>query len=439
MKIITTKHKGVSYNKLKNGDKTFYITYKDKENISRRRKVGKQSKGMTAAQAFAILQDLNKTKKHQEVIHLADDSSLMSIAILYFQQQITDRFGAVEAKFLQAGNREAPERIKLDSFNYGVNAKRIDFYIEYLKELQAYYPPLAQKILNYRKVILKFKANVAFYGPYNTKPLSETNKQEINFLTTRLLAMGKSKKTIADVISLLRSIVNWSIENDFYFGDNPFQGFKYTSKKKQRDRYLDKEEIGILLNRMKKENTNLYLCTYLGLVTAGRANTVLNIQKKDIDFKNNMITLINYKADRTYKILLTEDTIKYLKKVTYSLDRDDYLIQPTRQKEYKKKPLYKIPPKYYAICDELFNSNIDKKIEPEKIVNYHTLRHTVASLMAIDGESIYKIKYLLDHKSIEETQRYAKLRTESLENMVENYYTKNIFQQPDITAEKELK
>ena len=433
MKLETTKYKGVSYNRLKGGDKTYYITYKDQDNISRRKKVGKHSKGMRAAEAFSILQDLNKKKKHTETIQLTDKSSLLSISLLYFQQQITDRFGAVEGKYLiseeyKNSKHYNVDRIHLEEFNYKVNAKRLDFYIDYLKELQAFYPPFSQKLLNYRKVILKFKANVAFYGPYNTKPLSDTNKKEINFLATRLQAMGKSRKTIADVISLLRSIVNWAIDNDFYIGDNPFQGFKYIAKKKQRDRYLTKEEVSILLNRMKQENKNLYLCTYLGLITAGRANTVLNIQKRDIDFDKKMITLINYKADnRRYKIPLTNEAVEYLKEVTKMLDRDDYVIQPTRSKEYKKRPLYKIPPKYYAICDELFNKGIDKKIEPENIVNFHTLRHTVASLMVIGGESIYKVRYFLDHKSIEETQRYAKLRAENLEDVAGKYYANNIF------------
>ena len=46
--------------------------------------------------------------------------------------------------------------------------------------------------------------------------------------------------------------------------------------------------------------------------------------------------------------------------------------------------------------------------------------------MAIEGESIYKIKHFLDHSNIEETERYAKLRPKHLNSIVERYVATNI-------------
>lgn len=442
MKLVSVKsYPGVSYNRLKNGDKTYYITYKDENNISRRKKVGRLSQNTTAEDAFKILREIQKRKKREIRTQSFNSASLTALAELYFQQQITDRFGAIEYKFKQSQRfkettlYEETNRIHNDSnsFNYGNHkiaknsTKMINYHLEYLQELQAFYPPMARKIQNYRKTILKYKANAGRHHTWMYTALNKITKKDINFFVSSLLSSGKSRKTISDVLSLLRTIVNWAIDNDFYTENNPFIGYKFSAPKKQRERFLTHEEIDILLDRMQQENKNIYLCTYLGLITAGRANTVLNIQKKDINFSEKTITLINFKAkNRKYKIPLDDSSINYLKEITKDLDRNDYLIQPSRKKDYKQRPLYKIPPKFYEVCDELFNSNIDKQIEPENIVNYHTLRHTVASLMAIEGESIYKIKYILDHSNIEETERYAKLRPNDMDKMIHTYVANHI-------------
>ena len=44
----------------------------------------------------------------------------------------------------------------------------------------------------------------------------------------------------------------------------------------------------------------------------------------------------------------------------------------------------------------------------QKVV-FHSLRHTFASWLALDGVDIYRIKELMRHKDITQTQRYAHL------------------------------
>ena len=64
------------------------------------------------------------------------------------------------------------------------------------------------------------------------------------------------------------------------------------------------------------------------------------------------------------------------------------------------------------ILDDLFNVGIDKNDRKNKVV-FHTLRHTFASHLAINGVPIFTIQKLMNHKEIKMTLRYAKLSPDS--------------------------
>lgn len=62
---------------------------------------------------------------------------------------------------------------------------------------------------------------------------------------------------------------------------------------------------------------------------------------------------------------------------------------------------------FTALADSLgFNDGVDDR--RQKVV-FHTLRHTFASWLALDGVDIYRIKELMRHKDLTQTMRYAHL------------------------------
>ncbi len=68
--------------------------------------------------------------------------------------------------------------------------------------------------------------------------------------------------------------------------------------------------------------------------------------------------------------------------------------------------------------NELFNKNIRADDRKNRVV-IHTLRHTFASHLAINGTPIYTIQKLMNHKDIKMTLRYAKLSPDSGKEAVE--------------------
>ena len=66
----------------------------------------------------------------------------------------------------------------------------------------------------------------------------------------------------------------------------------------------------------------------------------------------------------------------------------------------------------------MFNLDIDPHDAKNKVV-IHTLRHTFASHLAINGTPIYTIQKFMNHKDIKMTLRYAKLAPDSGRESIE--------------------
>jgi len=86
-----------------------------------------------------------------------------------------------------------------------------------------------------------------------------------------------------------------------------------------------------------------------------------------------------------------------------------------------KFPTRTIRRKLKNIFDKLFNKGLDSKDSKNRVVT-HTLRHTFASHLAINGTPIFTIQKLMNHNDINMTLRYAKLAHDSGKDFVNELY-----------------
>ncbi len=431
MKFEKTRYTSVWKKQLQNGDISYYITYREKGNSSpKRKRVGTKKRGMTAKKAREMLVN-NQTyfkpihqsqaiieKDYSEFYKQIRGDKVVSLYVLayeYFVFGIEDRFGTTMALM-----RQTEKYINGPLNPYGKNYEIATSDMEHLSRLLkalalfTYEPIEASKIRNFHKSIRQFIINIMPIAEFKNKPLDDLDISLTNGCKLYWRDQGKSEKTIADNFHMLKAIISWAYNMEAYKGKNFLANFKIKTARKKRDRYLTEEEVTILMTKLKEQNFNVYLSAYLALITAGRASTVLNIQKKHIDFKTRMITLHNIKKKRIYSIPFTEDKVAFLEKIVKNLENEDYLIHSSRANADKKIPLSKIPPKYYSVVKELFNVGLDPKKDRLTRVNFHTLRHTAATLMVKNKVDLYEVSRFLNHSSIEETQRYAKLDPEDL-------------------------
>ena len=73
--------------------------------------------------------------------------------------------------------------------------------------------------------------------------------------------------------------------------------------------------------------------------------------------------------------------------------------------------------------DKLFNQHLDKSnnYDRDYIVNFHTLRRSVATNLALQGSNIYDIMTLLNHSSIKQTQDYLSLDNNTLSTETDKF------------------
>lgn len=179
---------------------------------------------------------------------------------------------------------------------------------------------------------------------------------------------------------------------------NPYPLFK-TPKCKIKETYLEKSEIELfrkLYKKLPKEDV-LFRCLemYLFACYCGlRLSDVVTLQWNHIDFVNGLIIKKQVKTKIDVKAPLFDRAREILMRVLPSKDKigSDEKVFGDALYPYINKKL-----KELAVLAGI-----------KKHLTFHSSRHTFATLLVMDGVSIYKIQKFLGHKSVNMTERYLK-------------------------------
>lgn len=260
---------------------------------------------------------------------------------------------------------------------------------------------LATKWLDLKKANKTYEGEFQRYtatlkGLVGSKIAEHMKQQDIINLQAELMKLGYAPSTIQHFITMLSGVYQFAIDEKLIKTSNPCENLKTIKFNNERERYLTTEEINILREAVSDE-LELLIFTEIALSTGARLGSILEMTKSDIDFENGNIKIINFKSSDKYTGYLNSNCLELLKQHCKTLKKGQKLFSVTRS--YIS---YKIRGKMKT----LFNQDVTN--DYQKVV-IHTLRHTFASHLAINGCPIYTIKELMNHKTIEMTERYAKL------------------------------
>lgn len=179
---------------------------------------------------------------------------------------------------------------------------------------------------------------------------------------------------------------------------NPYPLFKMP-KCSVKETYLEKSEIELLRKLYVKlpKGSLLFRCLemYLFACYCGlRLSDVVTLKWNNIDFEKGLIIKKQIKTRAEVKAPLFERA------------RDLLLsVLPSKKKIGSEDVVFG------DACYPYVNKQLKELARMagiDKHLTFHTIRHTFATLLVMDGVSIYKIQKFLGHKSVSMTERYLK-------------------------------
>lgn len=278
-----------------------------------------------------------------------------------------------------------------------------------------YFRDLAEQYFQYKSIYNKsIKNDISRYNNHIADHLDNIKidfikRADIEEIQIKLINKNLSNKTVNHITTLISTMLEYAVDREL-LTHNPAKLIRKLRVNNDRERFLTVAEIRTLIDHFKDEyEPNLFI--KLSLSTGARLNSVVELKRKHINYDNKTVLLHDYKSESTYTAFLNAMALESLNEL-----RD---LRP-EQNIFSLKYDY-LQKRVQKAMNELFNQGLDKNDRINRVV-VHTLRHTFASHLAINGTPIAILQRLMNHKTIAMTMRYAKLLPDTGRDYVEKLY-----------------
>jgi integrase len=186
---------------------------------------------------------------------------------------------------------------------------------------------------------------------------------------------------------MLSKAVEWKV-----ISDHPCRGVKQFKENNRRVRFLTVDECKTLLDACPSATLNQIV--ELALNTGMRKSELLRLERDHVNLRQEFLEILDQKNGEYDTIPLNERAMEILRSIPVRLD-SKYVFPG------------KIPGKPFWDLKGQFEEAV--KAAKLEGVTFHTLRHTAASHMVMNGTPLATVKEILRHKDFSMTLRYAHL------------------------------
>lgn len=258
-------------------------------------------------------------------------------------------------------------------------------------------------------------------------PFRAINAARMEKFKATLVEKKLAHATVRQIFGLVGRIFNFAaktpfseeIETPLFTGPNPCASISIPKRDNSRLRFFSRGDIDRILEaardypkHRRKGNMVFHDFCLLSLMTGMRKGEIKSLEWADVDLEHGTIHIRDAKSG---------DGIAHL--------NSDALAMLTRRKAEESPvglvfkgarlggQISNISHTFDHLAEELgLNRGVS---DPRQRVSFHTLRHTFASWLALQGTDIYRIKELMRHKTISQTMRYAHLVPGATKDAVE--------------------
>jgi len=222
---------------------------------------------------------------------------------------------------------------------------------------------------------------------------------------------GKSPRSIQYCLAVIRQVFNHAFRYSVFSGENPVKKVKIPKVDNKRLRFLTFDEADDLLNLLKTESAEMWEMALLSLHCGLRASEIFRLTWVDIDTENGLIAAKDSKNTKTRFAYMTNQVKTMLLKK--GAGKPTSLLYPAPDGGNRRE----ISRSFERVVKKsgLNDGITDRR---DKVV-FHTLRHTYASWLVQQGESLYVVKDRLGHSTLAMTERYSHLAPENSKKTVE--------------------
>lgn len=333
------------------------------------------------------------------------------------------------------GNKKKAETKKEEirqKFQEEINSDNIDnedmLFIDYMKKwLKMISASVEPTTLNGYKGVINGRMTDYFQNKKIT--LQNIKPKHIQEFYQYLLDEGLSGNTVKHYHANIRKALQYAMKTDIILS-NPADKVDLPKIEEYKPKFYTSDEVKILLNEVI--GTKLEIPVMIDCFYGFRRSEVIGLKWSAVDFENDTITIDHTITQSNGKLIIRDKTKTKSSKRTLPLEPivKSFLIE-LKEKQEKNREL----------CGDSYNKdyleyicvdNCGNIIRPDyvtetflkllkrknlKIIRFHDLRHTCASILLKNGANMKEIQAWLGHSNYNTTANlYAHLDSSSVNN-----------------------